>query len=111
MKYTTTTQELLTFIVAQLEDVKAKDIVILDVRSLTDIADAMVVCSGSSNRHTRALAENLLVAGKARGLSAVGVEGQEYGDWILVDLGDVVVHIMLPETREFYGLEKLWGLK
>lgn len=103
------TKPLLDLILQLLEDMKAKDIVILNVRSLTDIMDSMIICSGTSTRHTQSIAEYLTTQTKVHGVSALGVEGQEYGDWILVDLGDVVVHIMLPETREFYSLEKLWS--
>ncbi len=102
-------QELLDLVLKILEEMKARDIVSLDVRHLTDVMDFMVVCSGTSNRHTKAVAEHIIVDSKAKGVMPFGVEGQEFGDWILVDLGDVVVHIMLPETREFYSLEKLWS--
>ena len=102
-------QQLLDLVLKILEDMKGQDIVALDVRHLTDVMDFMVVCSGTSNRHTRAVAEHIIVDCKAKGVMPFGVEGQEFGDWILVDLGDIVVHIMLPETREFYSLEKLWS--
>lgn len=90
-----------------LEDVKAKDIVTLDVRNLTDVADYMIFASGTSNRHVKSLAENVSVEGKKQGVAPLGKEGDE-GDWVLVDFGDVVVHVMLPETRSFYDLERLW---
>ncbi len=92
-----------------LEEMKAMDIVALDVRKLTDITNTMIICSGTSNRHTHAMADRVVSEHKAQGLSVIGVEGLDTGEWILVDLGDVVVHIMLAATREFYSLEKLWG--
>ncbi len=99
---------LLKFIVDTLEDMKAREIVVLNVSAITSITDAMVVCTGTSSRHTKSIAEHLVTQSKIRGIMPIGVEGQQYGDWILVDLGDAVVHIMLAETRSFYGLEKLW---
>ncbi len=100
---------LLNFVLHILDEMKAQEVVTLDVTHLTDIADAMVICSGTSNRHTKSIAEHLLTESKQQGRQPLGIEGQEFGDWILVDLGDVIVHIMLPETREFYSLEKLWS--
>lgn len=93
-----------------LEDLKAVDIKRLDVRELTDIADYLIVASGNSNRQVKALAENVQLKAKQAGLSAIGVEGATVADWILVDLADVVVHVMQPATREFYDLERLWSV-
>lgn len=102
--------QLKLLVLASLEDSKAKNVETLDVRALTDVTDYMIVCSGTSNRHTRAIAENLVVKSKAEGVMPLAVEGKDTGEWILVDLIDVVVHIMLPQTREFYSLEKLWSV-
>tara|TARA_R110001583_G_scaffold14187_13_gene59677 strand:+ start:1500 stop:1856 length:357 start_codon:yes stop_codon:yes gene_type:complete len=91
-----------------LEDVKGREIVTLDVRGMSGVTDYMVVCSGTSNRHVKSLADNVWVEVKKKGLVPIGMEGQETGEWVLVDLGDVVVHVMLPEARVFYDLERLW---
>ena len=93
-----------------LDDLKAEAIVRLDVRHLTSVTDLMVIATGRSNRHVRAVAETLLEQSKARGLTPLGVEGLDGGEWVLIDLADVVVHVMLPKVREFYDLEKLWDL-
>jgi ribosome-associated protein len=104
-----TADELTHVVIHALEDVKAVDIRVLDVRGMTGITDVMVIASGNSDRQVRALANNVIVEAKEHGVRPIGVEGERQGQWVLVDLGDVVVHIMLPETREFYGLERLWG--
>ena len=96
-------------IVTALEDSKARDVSVLDVRTLTTITDTMVIASGTSDRHVRGLAENLIDACKKVGLRPIGVEGLDSGEWVLVDLPDVLVHVMLPKVRDFYNLEKLWG--
>ena len=95
---------------AVLEDMKATDIVRLDVRHLTSLMDYMIVASGRSDRHVRAVADALVEKCKAAGVEIVGREGQEAGEWILIDLVDVVVHVMLPRTRDFYELERLWDI-
>jgi len=95
--------------VAALEDIKAKDIVVMDVRRLTSLTDFMVVASGESARQTKALARNVVEKAKAAGGRVLGVEGEEVGEWILVDLGSVIVHIMHPAVRAYYNLEELWG--
>ena len=97
-------------VVEALEDIKAREIVTLDVRNQTDIADFMVVASGTTNRQVKALADNVLVKAKAKGASVIGIEGQDVGEWALLDLTDVIVHVMLPAVREFYDLERLWSL-
>ncbi len=91
-----------------LDDLKGKDAITLDVRGLTSVTDYMVICTGSSTRHVKSLAENVAVEVKKRGLAARGIEGAKASDWVLVDFGDVVVHVMLPEARDFYDLERLW---
>lgn len=103
-----TADELKQVALAALEDLKGKDIVALDVRHLTSVTDYMVFCSGTSNRHVRSLADNVEMEAKQRGVAALGVEGLRDGEWVLVDFGDVVVHVLLPETRAFYDLERLW---
>jgi len=92
-----------------LDDLKAKDIQALDVTELTDVMDYLVICTGTSNRHVKSLADNVEVTGKQQGLMPIGVEGRESADWVLVDFGDVVVHVMTAETRQFYDLERLWS--
>ena len=103
-------EQLGDLVVDALEEVKAKDIVRLDVQNLTTVTDYMIVASGTSNRHVKALAD--VVADKARlaGHKPAGIEGAEGSEWVLLDLQDVLVHVMLPRVREFYNLEKLWSL-
>ena len=101
-------EKLADLVVAALEDVKAVNIRQLDVRKLTSIADYMIVASGRSARQVRALAENVVDAARVQGIKPIGIEGMEASEWILIDLGDVIVHTMQPATREFYQLEKLW---
>ena len=91
-----------------LEDMKAVNIKVLDVRGLTDVADTMIVASGTSDRHVRAIAENVVVQAKAAGRRPMGTEGRQDAEWVLIDLQDVLVHVMLPRIREFYALEQLW---
>ena len=103
-------EALTDLVVDALDDVKAQDVVRLDVRDMTTVTDYMVVASGRSNRHVRALVENVAQkAGKA-GHRPLGIEGEEGSEWVLLDLQDTLVHVMLPEVREFYNLEKLWSL-
>lgn len=96
-------------VVAALEDIKARDIAVMNVKKLTSMTDYMVVASGDSNRQTRALSDNVQKKLKELGAQVLGVEGEETGEWVLVDLGAVVVHIMQPKVREYYNLEQLWG--
>ena len=103
-----TTEELKAIVLAALENAKANDIRQLDVRRLTDITDWMVVASGTSTRHVLALADHVRTQVKVQGLSPIGTEGESGSDWVLLDYGDVVVHLMLPDTRGFYDLEGLW---
>ena len=103
-----TTEGLKAMVLAALEDAKANDVRQLDVRRLTDVTDWMVVASGTSTRHVLALADHVRAQVKAQGLSPIGTEGESGSDWLLLDYGDVVVHLMLPDTRGFYDLEGLW---
>jgi ribosome-associated protein len=91
------------------EDLKADNLVVLDVRGIASFTDYMIFASGSSTRHVNAIAESVVEAANAAGHPPVGVEGEEVGEWVLVDLGDVVLHVMLPDVRLYYELEKLWG--
>jgi len=101
-------EEIKGLVVKALEDLKAVDVTVLDVRGKSSVTDFMVIASGTSNRHIKAMANNVVVEVKKAGIKPLGVEGESTSEWVLVDLVDVVVHIMLPETREFYQLEKLW---
>jgi ribosome-associated protein len=91
-----------------LDDLKAINVVTMDVSELTDVMDYMVIASGSSSRHVKSLASNVSVELKKQGIHVIGIEGEKTGDWVLVDLGDVVVHVMLPDVRDLYDLERLW---
>ena len=97
--------------VAAIEDLKGFDIRILDVRALTTITDSMVICTGTSSRHVKSIADNVVDRFRQHGLRARGVEGLELGEWVLVDLGAVVVHVMQLHARAFYQLEKLWDIQ
>ena len=95
-------------VIGALEDQKAVNIVTLDVTGLTDVMDFLIIASGTSNRHVKSLADNVCMQAKRQELRPLGVEGEDVGEWVLVDFGDVVVHVMLPATRDFYDLERLW---
>src|SRR5271163_1612464 len=97
-------------VTAALDDMKAVNVKVLDVRGLTDIADTMVIASGTSDRHVRSVAQRVVERTKEAGFRPHGVEGQQDGDWVLIDLNEMIVHVMLPRVREFYGLEKLWDI-
>ena len=101
-------EQLKDLVISALEDVKAQDVSVIDVRNRTSVTDYMVLASGTSNRHVKSLAESVVAEAKEQGVRASNVEGSNVSDWILVDLGDVVVHVMMPATREFYDLERLW---
>lgn len=102
------TEELQALASDALNDLKAIDLVAIDVRGLTSITDFMLICSGRSNRHVKSLAENVVTFAKQNKHKFINMEGEREGEWIIVDLGDVVVHVMLPAMREFYKLEDLW---
>jgi len=93
-----------------LDDLKAVNVATLDVRGLTDVTDILVIASGTSNRHVKSLAEHVRLEVRKAGVRPLGIEGEQTGEWILVDFGDVVVHVMLPATRDFYDLERLWSV-
>jgi ribosome-associated protein len=93
-----------------LQDLKADNVHVLDVRHLTTVTDTMVIASGRSDRHVRAIAGAVVEQAKKAGFRPLGVEGERSGEWVLVDLADLVVHVMLPRVREFYNLEKLWDM-
>lgn len=99
---------LVKLVLAALDDMKAQDVRTLDVRGLTDIADTMIIASGTSDRHVKSIAHRVVQQSKAAGKRPFGVEGERDGEWVLVDLPDVMVHVMLPRVREFYALEQLW---
>ncbi|WP_074439079.1 ribosome silencing factor [Photorhabdus australis] len=102
-------RELQQFVIDKLEDSKAQDIVSLDVHGKSSITDCMIICTGTSNRHLMSVADNLVDDCRASGLAPLGVEGQGVSDWIVVDLGEVIVHVMQEESRRMYELEKLWS--
>ena len=100
--------ELLQIVTDALDDLKAVNVKVLDVRGKTSITDIMVVATGTSSRHVKSLADNVTQQAKQAGIPPMGVEGEDVGEWALIDLGDVVVHIMQADIRDFYQLEKLW---
>ena len=100
--------ECLALVNDALEDLKAKNITVLDVANLTDVTERMVIAEGTSNRHLKALADHVAFEAKRAGFLPLGVEGQGMSDWTLIDLGAVVVHVMMPQARSFYDLEGLW---
>jgi ribosome-associated protein len=102
-------EQLLTLTKNALEDKKAKDIKILDVRKISSFTDFMIVATGNTARHVKALAQNVIAEAKANKYRPLGEEGDNTSEWILVDLGDIIVHLMQPDTRDFYQLEKLWA--
>ena len=104
-----TGEALLRLVETSLEDDKAEELVVIDLTGKSSIADAMVIASGRSARQVSAMAEHLLERMKAAGLKGVAAEGQARGDWVLIDGGDIIVHIFRPEVRAFYNLEKMWG--
>ena len=101
-------EQLKELVVDALDDLKAVNTVTLDVTGLTDVMDFLVIASGTSNRHVKSLADNVVTEAKKAGVRPLGVEGEQAAEWVLVDFGSVVVHVMLPATRDFYDLERLW---
>ncbi len=104
------TEQLKTLVVDAIEEMKGNDIHVIDVSVKSSFTDNMVIASGTSTRHVKSISENVAMKAKKAGMPPLGVEGEQMGDWVLVDLGDVVVHVMLPDVRDFYGLEKLWSV-
>lgn len=102
--------ELLAPVVTAIEDMKGVDMKLIDVSDLASFTDRMIVVSGTSTRHVRSIADHVALEAKKAGFPPLGVEGGVAADWVLIDLGDVVVHVMLPVAREFYSLEKLWSV-
>ena len=105
-----TIDELKQLALNALEDLKAEDILVLDVKGKTTVTDWIIVATGTSSRHVRSIANNVAVEAKKNHATHLGTEGEEDGEWILVDLGDVIVHVMQRQTREFYDLESLWSV-
>ena len=101
-------EPLKSLVLEALDDLKAVNPVELSVAELTDVMDYLVIASGTSNRHVKSLADNVVTEAKKAGVRPLGVEGEQTAEWVLVDLGSVVVHVMLPATRDFYDLERLW---
>ena len=97
-------------VTAALDDMKAQNVTVVDVRGVTDVTDTIVIASGTSDRHVKSLAGSVVTKAREAGYRALGVEGEREGEWVLVDLQDVIVHVMLPRIREFYALEKLWDV-
>lgn len=102
-------EDLQRLVIDALEDMKARDIEVIDVRGKTSITDIMIIASGTSDTHVRALAERVITCAKEAGILPLGTEGLREGEWALVDLNDLVLHIMLPWVRDYYQLERLWG--
>ncbi|NCT68272.1 MAG: ribosome silencing factor [Rhodanobacteraceae bacterium] len=103
-------ERLRAIVLGALDKLKARDISQIDVRGKSSVTDLLVIASGTSTRHVKSIADEVIKQAKQAGLPPIGVEGQREAEWVLVDLGDVIVHVMLPQTREFYGLERLWSV-
>ncbi|WP_199609354.1 ribosome silencing factor [Flocculibacter collagenilyticus] len=103
------TSELLQFVLDKIDDMKGRDITQIDVSEKSSITDYMVICSGNSKKHVQSIAENVAIEAKNNDIPPLGVEGKEAGEWVLVDLGNVIVHVMQDDSRDFYQLEKLWS--
>lgn len=101
--------ELKDFVLDKIDDLKAKNVVVLDVKQQSSITETMIICTGTSKTHVRAIGEHVVVEAKKAGEQPLGVEGRDSSEWVLVDLGDVILHIMQEQTREYYQLEKLWS--
>jgi ribosome-associated protein len=104
-------EQLVTLVKTALADIKAQDVISLDVTNMTSIADHIVIASGTSSRHVKSIADRVIEAVKEAGVKPLGTEGDAMADWVLVDIGDVVLHVMTPATRQFYDLERLWSVQ
>ena len=104
-------EDLQKLVIDALEDIKAQDIKIMDVRGVASFTDLMIVASGTSTRHVKAIADKVIEKASQAGNKPLGVEGDREAEWVLVDLNDIIIHVMLPQTRDFYNLEKLWSLR
>jgi len=102
-------ETLQSFVIDKIDDLKAQNIVTIDVRGKSSITDCMVICTGTSNRHVVSIADHLVQESRAQGIMPLGTDGKDAGEWVVVDLGEVIVHVMQEEARELYELEKLWG--
>ena len=100
--------QLRQLVISCLEALKANDVQVIDVRGMSPLTDLLIIASGNSTRHVKGMADKLVQKAKQAGCPPLGVEGEREGEWVLVDLNDVIVHLMLPQTRAFYNLEKLW---
>lgn len=110
-KNTLQTEALKTFVIEKIEDMKGKDIVTIDITGKASFADCMIICTGSSKRHVKAIAQSVAIECRAVGVEPLGVEGGDVGDWALVDLNDIIVHVMTNEEREKYQIEQLWTVE
>ena len=104
-------EDLQKLVIDALEDIKAQDIKIMDVRGVASFTDLMIVASGTSTRHVKAIADKVIEKASQAGNKPLGVEGDREAEWVLVDLNDIIIHVMLPQTRDFYNLEKLWSMR
>ncbi|MBI3545223.1 MAG: ribosome silencing factor [Gammaproteobacteria bacterium] len=109
MSKAATASKINKWVQSALDDAKARDITVLDVRQISDFTDYMIIATGTSNRHVQSTADKVADNLRAHGVRALGMEGEKNGDWVLIDFGDVVAHVMREETRDFYNLEKLWS--
>ncbi len=104
-----TVEQITQVAVNALEDVKGDNIVVIDTHKLSSLFSKMIVCTGSSNRQVKSLAQNVALEFKNNNIDIIGIEGEDGGEWVLVDCGDVVIHVMLPQVRNYYDLESLWN--
>ena len=101
--------ELQAFIVDKIDDIKGLDIISIDVKGKSSITDCMIICTGTSSRHVASIADHVVESAKNAGIPTLGVEGEKEADWVVVDLGDIIIHVMQDESRQLYALEKLWS--